>query len=138
MKRILIIAAVLLVALSASSVFAANTYWVGKYSCMDSGIWKGTIVDNGPIGMAPYFEGKWASVDATKYGKMYATLKSDGFGNYKIIKGVLYDEKGNEVGMWNGSFTLMVKPGHGEGGWAWIWSPYIGQWKGQLALTEEE
>lgn len=138
MKKALLIIAALGIVLGASSLVAANTNWTGKYICMDQGIWKGTIYDD-PTGPAkPYFKGKWVSMDVNKQGTMYASLKPDGYGNYKIIKGTLYDINGNEVGFWDGYFTLMVKPGHGEGAWAWIDAAYIGKWTGQLALTDEE
>ena len=137
MKKILLTVVALALILGASSLAAANTSWEGKYSCLDAGIWKGTIYDS-PIGPKPYFQGKWVSMTSDKQGTMYASLKPDGFGNYKIVKGILYNEKGVEVSFWNGSFTLMVKPGHGEGAWAWFTAPYIGSWKGQLVKTEDE
>lgn len=137
MKKILLTVLALALVLGASSLAAANTNWEGKYSCVDQGVWKGTIYDS-PIGPKPYFSGKWTSVDVNKQGTMYASLQPDGFGNYKIVKGTLYNEKGLIVGYWYGSFTLMVKPGHGEGAWTWVDAPYKGKWVGQLALTDEE
>lgn len=137
MKKTLLIFLTLALLAGASSAAAANTYWYGSYSCVDEGTWKGTIYDS-PVGPRPYFKGEWASADMNKHGTMYASLKADGYGNYTIVKGILYNEKGNEVGVWNGTFTLMVKPGHGEGGWAWLNAPYKGHWTGQLIITEDE
>lgn len=134
MKKILLIVSMLVLIVGASSsLVAADTKWQGTYFCMDSGVWYGTIHDD-PTGPAkPYFEGIWMSADVNKQGTMYASLKPDGVGNYNIVKGTLYGEDGEVAGIWNGYFSLMVKPGHGEGGWAWIDAPYIGTWTGQLA-----
>ncbi len=137
MKKTLLIAMALAVTLSASSLAAANTNWQGKYSSGDQGIWKGTIYDN-PAGLKPYFEGKWASVDVARSGKLYATLVHKEAGIYNIVKGIIYDEKGNEIGWWNGYFDLTVKPGAAQGTWAWTGSPFVGSWKGQRVFADEE
>jgi len=138
MKKALLIVTALALVLGASTLAAANTYWQGKYSSGDQGIWKGTLYDDPTGPAAPHFEGKWASMDVAKQGKMYATLKYDGIGKYKIVKGVLFDEKGNVVGYWDGYFDLTVKPGVAGGSWAWIDGPVNGMWKGQMVLSLDE
>ncbi len=131
MKKILLTVAALMLMLGAGSLVAANTNWAGTYFCMDQGTWEGTIYDDPTGPTAPHFEGKWTSMDEAKWGTMNASLKSDGLGNYKIVKGVIYDEDGSVVGNWGGTFTVSVDPGYGKGDWTWLWAPYIGSWKGE-------
>ncbi len=138
MKKILLTVVALALVLGASSLVAANTNWQGKYSSGDQGIWKGTLYDDPTGPAAPHFQGKWTSMDVAKQGTMYATLKYNGAGVYKIVKGVLYNEKGIVIGYWDGYFDLTVKPGKAGGAWAWIDGPALGSWTGKLALDVEE
>jgi hypothetical protein len=132
MKRSILTVVALALVLGAGSLIAADTNWQGTYFCMDQGTWTGTIYDDPTGPDKPHFEGKWVSIDEAKWGTMYATLKSDGLGNYTIVKGTLFNEDG-QIGTWGGKFSLMTKPGVGKGDWTWFYAPYIGSWEGKLA-----
>lgn len=136
MKKILFTFTMLVVALGASSVLAANTNWEGKYWGDHEGIWAGTLFDDPTGPDKPHFEGKWASADEADYGKLFADLKYEGHGIYKVVKGVVYDEKGYLIGTWDGYFDVNYKPGRAEGTWAEIdaTSTQQGKWQGKRIL----
>lgn len=134
MKKTFIVFAALLAALAASSLVAANTDWEGKFWGDHEGIWTGTLYDD-PLGpAAPHFEGKWTSADETEYGKLLADLKYEGHGIYTILKGIIYDIKGSEIGTWDGYFDVNIKPGYAEGKWAEFDEDHSGKWQGKRIL----
>ncbi len=148
MKKILLTVAVLAVALGASSLVAQNTNWSGTYwgdptgTAAYNGIWKGIIYDD-PMGpAAPHFEGKWASDNNVDSGTLYATLASNGQGIYKIKKGIIYDQKGIEIGNWVGIFDLVsTDPGLADGEWTITNDPsaiHHGFWKGIQVFPGDE
>ncbi|NLI99403.1 hypothetical protein GX441_12210 [bacterium] len=147
MKKILLAATILALVLGASTLAAQNTSWKGTYWGDPTGIdihgnWKGIIIDDPTGPDAPEFRGRWISDNGVDYGKLYATLSSDGGGIYKVIKGVIYDKKGLVAGTWTGIFNLIVsEPGQAEGEWILTNDPaaiHHGFWSGTQIIPYEE
>ncbi|MBN2378926.1 hypothetical protein JXM67_03895 [candidate division WOR-3 bacterium] len=130
MKKALLIVGVLTMLVSAGTLMA-KTDWHGKFWGDSEGEWKGTLF--GKEQDPPYFKGEWVNSDG-EYGKLYAVLEYAGHGIYKIEKGIIYDHKGNEIGVWDGYFDENIKPGYAEGTWSLPHSKQIGKWQGQRIL----
>jgi hypothetical protein len=127
MKKSLLLTVGILILVSATGLMA-NTDWHGKFWGDIEGEWKGTLVDKQD---PPYFEGVWT--DGDDKGKCYAELEYGGHGIYKIVKGVIYNENGYEIGKFGGYFDVNIKPGYAEGEWKTLWGEY-GKWQGKRIL----
>jgi len=129
-KKILIILAILTIG---ATGLMAKTDWHGKFWGDFEGEWKGTLYGNEQD--PPIFKGKWASEETGEEGTLFAGLEYCGHGIYKIVKGVIYDREGNEIGWWDGYFDENIKPGYAEGRWAHFDSFRIGKWQGKRILS---
>ena len=128
MKKSLLLVVGIMLLVSATGLFAA-TEWYGKFLGDAEGEWKGTLYDEV---RPPCFKGVWA--DGHHEGELYAELEYAGHGVYKIVKGLIFNEYGKEIGEWEGYFNESIKPGHAEGMWWLIDSHCEGKWEGQRIL----
>jgi len=129
MKKSLLLVVGIMLLVSATGLFAA-TEWYGKFWGDAEGEWKGTLYDKEVL--PPCFKGVWT--DGHHEGELYAELEYAGHGVYKIVKGLIFNEYGKEIGKWDGYFDQNIKPGYAEGEWKLLEADLSGKWQGQRVL----